>query len=94
MKVKKLNGPELVCQPSLGHPGMDDRIWDLWDWTSAHELFPVLSEDQRGVRAAVLSVQVPMELQGDVVTNPSGGNLDHGVRQSSTSNGQGSNDRG
>eukprot|EP00438_Fugacium_kawagutii_P031592 Skav220178 [mRNA] locus=scaffold1271:222155:252662:+ [translate_table: standard] len=53
--------------------GMDDRLWDLWDWTSAHELFPVLSEDQRGVRAAVLSVQVPLELQGDVVTNPSGG---------------------
>eukprot|EP00435_Cladocopium_sp_Y103_P030914 s2342_g7.t1 len=43
---------------SQSEDSLDDRLWDLWEWTSAHELFPVLSEDQRGVRAAVLSVQV------------------------------------
>ena len=59
----------------LCHPGLDDRLWDLWEWTSAHELFPVLSEDQRGVRAAVLSVQVPPEMAMDVVTHPQGGTL-------------------
>jgi hypothetical protein len=52
---------------------LDDRLWDLWEWTSAHELFPVLSEDQRGVRAAVLGVQVPPEMMMDVVTHPQGG---------------------
>lgn len=60
---------------SQSEDSLDDRLWDLWEWTSAHELFPVLSEDQRGVRAAVLSVQVPPEMMMDVVTHPQGGFL-------------------
>jgi len=60
---------------SQSEDSLDDRLWDLWEWTSAHELFPVLSEDQRGVRAAVLGVQVPPEMMMDVVTHPQGGFL-------------------
>ncbi|OLQ03646.1 hypothetical protein AK812_SmicGene13371 [Symbiodinium microadriaticum] len=55
-------------------PGsLDDRVWRHLEWTAASELYPVLSEDLRGVRATVLAAVVPPELGFDIVACQSGG---------------------
>jgi len=52
-----------------------NNIWNNSSWTSAHELFPVLSEDKQDFKAAVLAVSVPAELGHRLVTNRDGGFL-------------------
>lgn len=56
-----------------GEDSLDDRVWRHLEWTAASELYPVLSEDLRGVRATVLAAVVPPELGFDIVACQSGG---------------------